>query len=92
MFSFLYGVKPLLTAQPTSRSETKNIRSGRLRVGGPNRVTSGSKITNFRGLEQNPDANSKWAAMARNGRKVMQFLDGGRYVAVVADGELKTYG
>jgi hypothetical protein len=46
----------------------------------------------LRGLEQNPDTKSKWAAMAREGRKVMQFLDGGRYVAVVADGELKTYG
>lgn len=46
----------------------------------------------LRGLEQNPDANSKWAAMAREGKKVMQFLEGGRYVAVVVDGKMKTYG
>ena len=46
----------------------------------------------FRGLEQNPDTKSKWAAMARDGKKVMQFLDGGRYVAVVVDGKMKTYG
>ena len=46
----------------------------------------------LRGLEQNPDTKSKWAAMARNGKKVMQFLDGGRYVAVVVDGKMKTYG
>ena len=30
--------------------------------------------------------------MARQGKKVMQFLDAGRYVAVVVDGEMKTYG
>jgi hypothetical protein len=46
----------------------------------------------LRGLEQNPDTQSKWAAMARDGKKVMQFLDGGRYVAVVVDGKMKTYG
>jgi hypothetical protein len=46
----------------------------------------------LRGLEQNPDTKSKWAAMAREGKKIMQFLDGGRYVAVVVDGKMKTYG
>ena len=46
----------------------------------------------IRGLEQNPDTKSRWAKMARQGKKVMQFLDGGRYVAVVADGRLHTYG
>jgi hypothetical protein len=44
----------------------------------------------FRGLEQNPDTKSRWAKMAREGKKVMQFLDGGRYVAIVADGKMKT--
>jgi hypothetical protein len=29
--------------------------------------------------------------MAREGKKVMQFLDGGRYLAVVVDGRMKTY-
>jgi len=46
----------------------------------------------LRGLEQNPDTKSQWAKMAREGKKVMQFLDGGRYVAVVVNGEMKTYG
>ena len=45
----------------------------------------------IRGLEQNPDTKSRWAKMAREGKKVMQFLDGGRYVAVVVDGKMKTY-
>jgi hypothetical protein len=45
----------------------------------------------LRGLEQNPDTESRWAAMARRGKKVMQFLESGRYVAVVADGKLHLY-
>jgi len=46
----------------------------------------------LRGLEQNPDTKSKSAAMARQGKKVMQFLEAGRYVAVVVDGKMKRYG
>ena len=46
----------------------------------------------IRGVEQNPDTKSRWAAMARDGKKVMQFLVEGRYVAVVVDGDLKLYG
>jgi hypothetical protein len=45
----------------------------------------------IRGLEQNPATNSRWAAMARAGQKVMQFLEHGQYIAVVADGKLHTY-
>lgn len=52
-------------------------------------VVEGKKI---RGLEQNPSTNSRWAQMARSGKKVMQFLSGGRYVAVVVDGKAKLYG
>ena len=44
----------------------------------------------LRGLEQNPDTKSRWAAMARNGKKVMQFLERG-YIAVVVDGKLHIY-
>jgi hypothetical protein len=52
-------------------------------------VFDGSEI---RGLEQNPDTRSEWAKLARSGNKVMQFLSGGRYVAVVVDGKVKLYG
>ena len=45
----------------------------------------------IRGLEQNPDTKSRWAAMLRDGKKVMQFLVEGRYVAVVVDGDVKLY-
>jgi len=46
----------------------------------------------IRALEQNPETNSKWAKLARSGKKVMQFLRGGRYVAVVVDGNATLYG
>jgi len=46
----------------------------------------------IRGLEQNPQTKSRWAQLARSGKKVMQFLSEGRYVAVVVDGKAKLYG
>ena len=66
----------------------------------PVRVTAKRKLKqvdfqyegrDLRGLEQNPETKSRWAAMAKNGKKVMQFLEGGRYVAVVADGKVHLY-
>ena len=44
------------------------------------------------GIEQNPKTKSRWAAMARAGKQVMQFIQDGRYVAVVADGKVTMYG
>jgi len=46
----------------------------------------------IRGLEQNPETKSRWAQMARAGKKVMQFLSEGRYVANVVDGKVNFYG
>src|SRR6267378_1702652 len=46
----------------------------------------------IRGLEQNPDTKSRWAQMARSGKKVMQFFSEGRYVANVVDGKVTRYG
>jgi len=46
----------------------------------------------LRGLEQNPNTGSRWAELARVGTKVLQFLDSGRYMANVVDGEVKFYG
>ena len=46
----------------------------------------------YRGLEQNPNTNSRWAQLARSGKKVMQFLQRGRYVANVVDEKVTIYG
>ena len=51
-------------------------------------VFDGNEI---RGLEQNPDTKSRWAQLARSGKKVMQFLNEGRYVANVVGGKVTLY-
>ena len=51
-------------------------------------VFDGNEI---RGLEQNPETKSRWAQLARSGKKVMQFLSEGRYVANVVDGKVTLY-
>jgi hypothetical protein len=45
----------------------------------------------IRGLEQNPQTKSRWAQLARSGKKVMQFLSGGRYMANAVDGKVTFY-
>jgi hypothetical protein len=45
----------------------------------------------LRGLEQNPNTKSRWAKLAREGKTVMQFLEGGRYIAVVVEGKVHIY-
>jgi|ERR1700686_3980003 len=46
----------------------------------------------IRGLQQNPATASRWAALARKGAKVMQFLIAGRYIAAIADGKITHFG
>jgi hypothetical protein len=67
----------------------------------PVRRTSGRRLRQvdfdfegrqLRGLEQNPNTISRWAQLARSGKQVMQFLDAGRYIAVVVDGKVTSYG
>ena len=52
-------------------------------------VFEGNKI---RGLAQNPVTKSRWAQIALSGKKVMQFLSEGRYVATVVDEKVTLYG
>ena len=43
------------------------------------------------GIEQNPETGSRWALLAREGKRVMQFTLGRRYIANVSEGELVRY-
>ena len=43
------------------------------------------------GIEQNPRTSSCWAALAQQGKRIMQFRCMGRYVANVCDGKLLHY-
>lgn len=45
----------------------------------------------YRGLEQNPSTKSRWGQLARSGKKVMQFLQSGRYVANVVNEKVTIY-
>ena len=67
---------------PVTKSKTKRLRQVAF-------VFDGNTIM---GIEQNPATKSRWAAMARTGKRVMQFIQDGRYVAVVADGKTILYG
>ncbi len=60
---------------PVSRTPKRGLRQVDF-------VFDGNEI---RGLEQNPETKSRWAQLARSGKKVMQFLSEGRYVANVVD-------
>jgi hypothetical protein len=66
---------------PVRRTQKKELRQVDFRV----------EEREIRGLEQNPRTKSRWAALARKGQKVMQFLEDGKYVAVVADGKVHVY-
>ena len=67
---------------PVTRSKAKHLRQVAF-------VFEGNTIM---GIEQNPKTKSRWAAMTRAGKKVMQFIQDGRYTAVVADGKVMLYG
>ena len=43
------------------------------------------------GIEQNPKTSSRWAALAREGNRIMQFRCKGRYIANVCEGKLLRY-
>ena len=62
-------------------SRAKGLRMVEFNVG-PNR---------FMGIEQNPKTESRWAALAREGNRIMQFRCKGRYVANVCEGKLVSY-
>jgi hypothetical protein len=45
----------------------------------------------MRGIEQNPSASNRWAALVRSGKRVAQFISDGRYIASVVDGKLTRF-
>ena len=46
----------------------------------------------LRGLEPNPNTGSRWARLAREGKKVMQFVVDRRFIANLVDGKVQLYG
>jgi hypothetical protein len=77
-----YSVGPVYRVLPVRLTPKRRLREVDF-------VFDGNEI---RGLEQNPETKSHWAQMARSGKKMMQFLSEGRYVANVVDGKVTLYG
>src|SRR6201988_4714988 len=85
--------------RPTLVENAKTVELGSARYPVRSTPKRGLRQVNFtfegneiRGLEQNPQTKPRWAQMARSGKKVMQFLSEGRYVANVGDGKVTLYG
>jgi hypothetical protein len=81
---FAEGAKTVILndeSYPVRRTSRAKLREVDFKFGG----------TALRGVEQNANTNSRWAKLARDGKKVMQFLDAGRYLAVVVDGKVILY-
>src|SRR5216684_1394023 len=78
-------------------SKTVTLEGGTYLFGRPSGSRRREAIFRFegqrlRGLEQNPKTSSRWAQLAREGKKVMQFLSDRRYIANVVDGKVQFYG
>ena len=63
------------------RTSAKKLRTVGFRLAGQS----------FEGIEQNPQTSSRWAVLAREGNRIMQFRCQGRYVANVCEGKLTRY-
>jgi hypothetical protein len=70
-----------IPVRPTSR---QHLRTAAFTVGGHE----------YQAIEQNPEKPSRWGQLARSGHQVVQFKDAenNRFVAVVVDGEVTSYG
>ena len=66
---------------PVTATRTKKLRTVRIEY----------DSYQIDGIEQNPATSSRWALLAREGKRVMQFTLGRRYIGNVSEGELVRY-
>ena len=71
--------------------EGKTYRVSVLRSKGLRMVEFEFASHGIEGIEQNPKTASRWAELARQGSRIMQFRCSGRYVANVCEGKLLRY-
>ncbi len=70
-----------MLGDPVGSTRAKKLRTVRFEY-------SGCRLD---GIEQNPETTSRWAALAREGKRVMQYSFQQRYVANVCEGKLTRY-
>jgi hypothetical protein len=76
-----------------TEAEVDGVRRpiGRTRTQGLRMVSFSFRDHAIEGIEQNPEKPSRWGALAREGKRIMQFSCRGRYFANVCDGSLLAY-
>jgi hypothetical protein len=81
----------LLEGREEVEVDGTRLRTGRTRARGLRTVEVRLGTMVLEGIEQNPEKESQWAKLAREGHQIMQFRIGARYVGVVCDGALTKY-
>ena len=76
----------------TVELEGRTSAVGRTRSQGLRTVAFRYGELQLEGIEQNPNRTSRWAELARQGRRIMQYRHRGRYIGNVCDGALNRYG
>lgn len=81
----------LVDELPEVEVATRRSRVGRTRNQGLRVVSFRYQEHAIEGIEQNPHTASRWAKLAQQGQRIMQFSMNGRYVANVCEGRLTRY-
>ena len=81
----------LVEERPAVDLEGHTSRVGRTRNQALRTVEVEYDDRHLEGIEQNPNTASRWAKLAQEGKRIMQFRFEGRYVANVCEGELVRY-
>lgn len=69
----------------------RNYRVTRTRAQGLRIVTFSFQDHLIEGIEQNPEKASRWAKLAQEGKRIMQFRINRRYIGNVCEGQLLRY-
>lgn len=81
----------LVDELPEIESGGRRYPVGRTRSQGLRMVSFAYQDHAIEGIEQNPQTASRWAKLAQQGQRIMQFSCNRRYVANVCEGRLTRY-
>ncbi len=77
--------------RPEVAIEARAFPVGRTRRQGLRTISLSLHDVLIEGIEQNPETKSRWAKLAQEGKRIMQFRIRGRYIANVCEGQLMRY-
>jgi hypothetical protein len=76
---------------PAVELNGRSFKVGRTRGKGLRTVSFSYEDFVLDGIEQNPEKESRWAKLAQEGKRIMQFSCNRRYVANVCEGQILRY-